>query len=220
MSDFVTLRQRMVDNQIRPGAITDHAVIRAFLEVPRELFTDPADLAFAYADREVRMSAATPHRRMMAPALLARLLQALELDETTRIMIIACGSGYSAAIAARLAGTVVGVEEKPALARGARERLKLLLAANVEIVEAEHSAGHPAGAPYDAILIDGSIEELPATLVAQLKPQGQLAAVRRDERISRAMLFERTGERVTGWPLLEAWTTPLPGFERPREFVF
>jgi protein-L-isoaspartate(D-aspartate) O-methyltransferase len=220
MTDFAVLRERMVDNQIRPGAVTDHAVIRAFLEIPRELFTDPAERAFAYADREVKMSASAPARRMMAPVLLARLLQGLQLEDSAKLMVIACGTGYSAAIASRLAATVVGVEEEPALADLARDCLQGLSIRNARIVQAKHTAGYPAAAPCDAMLIDGSVEEIPQALVDQLKPQGRLAAVRREERISRAMIFERAGESVTGWPLLEAWATPLPGFERPREFVF
>jgi protein-L-isoaspartate(D-aspartate) O-methyltransferase len=220
MTDFAVLRERMVDNQIRPGAVTDHAIIRAFLEIPRELFTDPAERVFAYADPEVMMSAAAPGRRLMAPVLLARLLQGLQLEPSAKLMVVACGSGYSAAIASRLAATVVGVEEEPALADLARDCLQKLAVANVEIAQAKHTSGYPAGAPYDAVLIDGSVEEVPQALVNQLKPLGRLAAVRREERISRAMIFERAGEGITGWPLLEAWASPLPGFERPREFVF
>ena len=220
MMDFAALRERFVDNQVRPSEVTDRELVRALLSVPREIFAHPSERPFAYSDRELRMSDAAPHRRMMEPVQLARLLQMLPLAPSSKVMAIGCGTGYSAALLSRLAERVVAVEEDAGLAAAARDLLASLGAANVSVVEAGLAEGFPLDAPYDAILIEGSVEVVPDALIAQLKPEGALAVIERGERISRAMLYERIGERAAKWPQFEAWATPLPGFERRREFVF
>jgi protein-L-isoaspartate(D-aspartate) O-methyltransferase len=220
MPDFGALRQRMVDNQIRPSAVTEPDVIRAFLAVPREIFVAEDEKPFAYADRELVMSPAAPNRRMLVPVQLARLLQALPLGPEVEALDVGCGSGCSAAVLAHLVGSVVALEEDAGLASLARKRLADLGVANVTVAEGKLAEGWPAAAPYDAILIDGAAEVVPPALIAQLKPGGMLAAIVRAERISRAMLYERVGEAVTKWPQFEAWAALLPGFERKPEFVF
>ena len=208
----------MVDNQIRTSAVTDHAVLRAFHAVPRELFVDAAEQPFAYTDRDVTMSATSPHRAMMPPAQLARLVQALEMWPEERVMVVGAGTGYSAAILAMIAGSVVAVEEDSGLAAIAKSRLRDV--GDISLVARSLCEGSPEGAPYDAILIDGAVETLPSVLIEQLKPTAKLATIVRDDRISRAMLYERVGARADDRPLFEAWAPLLPGFERVREFVF
>jgi len=220
MVDFSALRQRMVDNQIRPSAVTDPDVIRAFLAMPRERFVAEEEKPFAYADRELLMSRSAPQRRMMIPVQLARLVQALPLGPEAKVMVVGSGSGCSAAVLAELAGSVVALEEDAGLASMARERLMELGATNVRVVEGKLVEGWPAEAPYDGILVDGAVEVVPDALIAQLRPGGSLAAIVRLERISRAMLYERVGEGAAKWPLFEAWATLLPGFQRKPEFVF
>ncbi len=220
MTDFAALRERMVDNQIRPSEVTDLEVIEAFLVMPRERFVQPAEQPFAYADRELKIAPAAPGRRMMVPVQLARLVQALPRGPEVNAMVVGCGSGYSALILGKLVGTLVAVEEDNGLAAAARERVRELGGANVAVVAARLTEGHPVGGPYDAILIEGAVEVVPDALTAQLKPGGILATVERAERVSRAMLFEQVGHEVTKWPQFDAWATLLPGFERRREFVF
>jgi len=220
MLDFAALRQRMVDNQLRPSEVTDHRLIRAFQTVPREIFVEAAEQPFAYADRELLMSSAAPERRMMAPVHLARMIQALALGPAAGAMVVGCGSGYSAAILAQLAGTVVAVEQHESLVALARDRLAAVGAANATVAVARLTDGFADGAPYDAILIDGAVEVLPKTLLQQLRPEKVLAGIERDERISRATLYSLVGGEVTKWPVFEAWAPLLPGFERRREFVF
>jgi protein-L-isoaspartate(D-aspartate) O-methyltransferase len=157
---------------------------------------------------------------MMAPVQLARLIQTLPLGPHAHAMIVGCGTGYSAAILSRLAASVVAVEEDAALAAIARARLAALPAANVTVVEGRLGAGHPARAPYDAILVDGAVEVVPESLLAQLRAEGALAVVELGEGVSRAMLYERIGDEATKWPQFDAWAPLLPGFQRKREFVF
>jgi protein-L-isoaspartate(D-aspartate) O-methyltransferase len=220
MLDFPALRLRMVDNQIRPSEVTDLDVIRAFSTVPREIFVDPAERPFAYADRELRLTPYAGGRRMMDPVQLARLVHALPRGGDVKAMVVGGGTGYSAAILSHLAGSIVMVEQDERLATEARERMRDLGLGNVSVVSAGLTEGHPAGGPYDAILIEGAVEMPPATLLGQLKPGGLLATVERDDRLSRAVLYERVGDDIAKWPQFDAWATLLPGFERHREFVF
>lgn len=219
MTDFAALRQRMVDNQLRTREVTDREVLRAFLNVPRETFAAPAERLFAYADRELKMADSAPNRRMLDPVTLARLIHALPRGPEIKAMVVACGSGYAVAILSRLVGSVVGVEEDKALTALARANLALA-APNAAVVEAKLVEGHAERGPYDAILVEGAVEVLPPALLRQLKDGGMLATVERDDRVSRAMLYEKVGEDATKWPLFDAWATLLPGFERKREFVF
>jgi protein-L-isoaspartate(D-aspartate) O-methyltransferase len=221
MDDFAALRQRMVDNQIRPSEVTDHNVIKAFLSVPREEFVSPAERPFAYADRDLSMNGPTGSpRMMMTPVQLARLVQKLTRGPEAKVLVIGCGTGYSAAILGRLAGRVIAIEEDDAFAVQARQILAGLGAGNVAVASGPLVAGFPAEAPYDAILVDGAVEVLPESLIRQLKPEGVLGVIERDERLSRAMLYERIGTAAAKWPLFEASAALLPGFARKREFVF
>lgn len=220
MADFAALRQRMVDNQIRPSEVTDLKVIDAFLAVPRELFAERSEEPFAYADRELRMAASVPARRMMMPVTLARLIHALPRGPEAKVLVVGCGSGYSAAILASLVGSVVALEEDRELAAIARDKLAAVGAGSVKVKEGKFADGYAADAPYDGILVEGSVELLPDRLIGQIRSGGLLAVVERDDRLSRAMLYEKVGEEAAKWPLFDAWATPLPGFERRREFVF
>lgn len=220
-NDFAARRQRMVDNQIRPSDITDHELIRAFLATPREFFVDPAEQPFAYSDMELKLPASGDgDRRMISPVQLARLIQSLAVTPAMTVMVIGCGTGYSAAILSGLAGSVVAVEEDERLAQIAGEKLQALGATNVRVVRAPLVEGCPAEAPYRAILIDGAVEVLPDPLEQQLEHGGLLAVIERQGTISRAMLCERLASGMTRWPQSETWTVLLPGFERKREFVF
>jgi protein-L-isoaspartate(D-aspartate) O-methyltransferase len=221
MHDFAALRRRLVDNQIRPSEVTDRDLIQAFLEVPRELFVAERERPFAYSDLELPYSALAPDRKMLDPVQLARLLEMLPLDRaSSKAMVIGCGTGYSAALLSRLCSSVVAVEEDKRLAAAATEVLAAVGAGNVTIVRGKLAEGHSAQAPYDAILVDGAVETVPPALIAQLKQNGSLAVVLREDRISRAMLYERVGDDAARWPQFEAWATLLPGFEAAREFVF
>ncbi len=135
-------------------------------------------------------------------------------------MVVGCGSGYATAILSHIADRVVGLEEDAALAALARQNLQSLGITNVSVVEGKLTDGCPGEAPFDAILVDGAVEVVPDALIAQLKPEGVLATIERDERVSRAMLYERIGADATKRPRFDAWATLLPGFERPRAFVF
>jgi protein-L-isoaspartate(D-aspartate) O-methyltransferase len=216
--DFATLRQHMVDNQLRPRDITDHRVIRAFLQVPRELFVGEAERPFAYADRDLPVAGGTRH--LINPANQARLVQALELGPDDVVLNVACGTGYPAAILSQLAGSVVAVEEDEALIRAAEQNLSELGIDNVAIVKGALTDGFAAEAPYDAIAIGAGIEVLPPALPQQLNDGGRLTTILCNGRTGRAMLYERIGEDVSGRPIFDAVAPVLPGFAKKPAFVF
>ncbi len=220
MIDFAQARRTMVDGQVRVNDVTDPAIIAAMLEVPRERFVPEARAGLAYIDEDICVQEGSGDRAaryLMEPMVLARLLQALELTPDSTVLDVGCATGYSSAVLARIAGRVMALEEDAALAGSAR---KLLIEPNIELASGKARAGWPAGSPYDAILVGGSIEEVPAELTGQLKDGGRLAAVIRKDSAARAMLYVRTGGHISARRLFDAAIPPLPGFEAPKAFVF
>jgi len=220
MTDFAAARRTMVDGQVRVNDVTDAAVISAMLEVPREKFVPSSRAELAYIDEDLCVlegKDGKPARYLMEPMVLAKLLQALELTSESKVLDVGCATGYSTAVLSRIAGSVVGLEQDEVLSANAAKFAK---ASNVSIATGKSSQGWAAGAPYDAILINGSVEEIPQALQSQLKDGGRLAAVIRKDGAPRAMLYVRTGEHLSSRRLFDAAIPHLPGFEATKGFVF
>jgi len=223
MIDFSRLRQSMVDSQIRPNDVTDLRLIAAMLELPREKFVPPARAELAYLDDDLPVRDAgegRPPRYLVEPMVFARLVQALDLGEGDRVLDIGCATGYSTAVLARLAGSIVGLEEDAELAAAARNNLSEAGIRNAEIVVGALNTGAAEKGPFDAILINGAVEVVPEMLFAQLKEGGRLAAVVRTNPPGRATIYVRTAGVVSARPLFDAAVPPLPGFAAPHGFVF
>jgi protein-L-isoaspartate(D-aspartate) O-methyltransferase len=220
MIDFVQARRAMVDSQVRVNDVTDAALIAAMLAVPREAFVPEARANLAYIDDDLcvlEAAAGKPARYLMEPMVLARMIQALELKPDSKVLDVGCATGYSSAVLSRVAGEVVALEADASLAAIAKRELR---GAKVEVVSGAVTAGWPSGAPYDAILVGGAIEEIPESLTRQLRDGGRLAAVIRNGGAARAMLYVRTGTHGSARRLFDAAIPPLPGFEKPQAFVF
>jgi protein-L-isoaspartate(D-aspartate) O-methyltransferase len=220
MVDFVRQRQAMVDGQIRVNDVTDPRIIEAMLALPREQFVPRSRVDLAYIDEDIEIReafGAAPARYLMEPMTLAKLIQALEIEPADRALVVGCATGYSAAIVARLAGKVIALESEEALAAEARRILKQR---NITVVSGALNAGWPYSAPYDAILIDGSVEFVPDAITAQLADGGRLVAVVGQGRAAKALFHVRSGGVVSARPLFDAAIPPLPGFARPPQFVF
>jgi protein-L-isoaspartate(D-aspartate) O-methyltransferase len=142
------------------------------------------------------------------------------VGETDRVLDIGCTTGYSTALLARLAGSVVGLEEDAALARRAAEILAELAVANARIVTGPLARGRPGEGPYDVILLQGATEVVPAGLMEQLAEGGRLACVLGQGPAARAMLYRRTEGEISGRPVFDAAAPLLPGFAKPPQFVF
>ncbi|HEY7247362.1 MAG TPA: protein-L-isoaspartate O-methyltransferase [Xanthobacteraceae bacterium] len=222
MTDFTAARRSMVDGQVRTSDVTDLRLIAALLEVPREHFVPRADAALAYLDRDIPLRApgVSPGRYLLKPMVLAKMVQAANVRATDHVLDVGCTTGYSAALLGRLAGSVVALEEDPALAAAATENLKQLGSGKVEAVKGPLAQGFAPRAPYDLVFLDGASEIEPRSLFAQLRDQGRLVAVVGRPPAARAMLYRSVGADVSGWPVFDAAAPVLPGFAAPVEFVF
>ena len=221
MPDFAALRRAMVDSQVRTSDVTDHRLLEAMYDVPRERFMPEAKKALAYLDLDVPVSAAgRPVRRLLKPMVLAKLIQAAEISEADHVLDIGCASGYSAALLGRLAKTVVALEEDPDLAANAKTALASLGAANVTIAAGALSAGWPQGGPYDVIVLEGATEMPPEGLRPQLKEGGRLVCVLGRGPAGKATIYRSQDGELSGRMIFDAAAQVLPGFARKPEFVF
>lgn len=217
MSNYAAARQHMIEGQIRPNQITLPALIAALAEIPRELFVPRNLKAVAYVDEDI---AVAPGRYLMEPMVFARLVQALALAPGDLALDVGCATGYSTAVLSRLAGAVVGLEEDEALAVEANQLLAELQCDNASVARGRLVAGCPSQGPFDVILINGSIENLPKAFTDQLKEGGRLAAVIRDKGVGKAVLYLKTGGVLGRRELFDAAVPPLPGFAKPKTFTF
>ncbi|HML07921.1 MAG TPA: protein-L-isoaspartate O-methyltransferase [Xanthobacteraceae bacterium] len=217
MVDNAAARRLMVDGQVRTTDVTDPALLDAMLAVPRERFVPPARAELAYLDNDIPIGGG---RALLKPMVLAKLIQAARVRSTDHVLIVGCGTGYSAALLARLAGSVVALEEDADLARQAKEALAAVGAAKAEVVIGPMSAGWPAKAPYDVVLIDGAIEIEPDSLGRQLKPDGRIACIYGRPPSGQGMIYRVIEGRPVGRPVFDGVARLLPGFAAPPAFVF
>lgn len=219
--DMAEARKCMVDGQLRPNRVVDPRLLAAMGEIPRERFLPPHLAARAYVDEDVRLPGG---RALMEPMVIARLLQLLAIREGDRVLVVGAGTGYAAAVAASCGAQVVALEEDSALLAAARRALAGLVApADLRLVEAPITEGHAAGAPYDAILIEGEVPEVSQSIIGQLAEGGRLATVLAAAAhgvSSRAVLGRRTGGAFSLSDAFDCATLPLPAFRRAPGFVF
>jgi protein-L-isoaspartate(D-aspartate) O-methyltransferase len=227
MIDFAAARRMMVDGQVRTSDVTDQRLIAAMMEVPRECFLPPELADLAYLDLDTPASAAAgagapgaPARRLLKPMVLAKLIQAAEIKDGDHVLDVGCATGYSSAILARLAGSVVALEQDPGLARLAAENLRKLDGGRIEVVPGSLVEGYRPQAPYDAILLNGASEIVPKALLRQLKDGGRLVGVVGRAPAAKAMLYRAAGGECSGRPIFDAAAALLPGFGAPTAFVF
>lgn len=217
MLDYAQARRLMVDCQLRTFDVNDVAVLDAFDAVPRERFVPPGREDFAYSDQSLRLGAfAGEVRAMPAPMLLARMIQALRVGPGQRVLDVATGYGYGAAVLDRLGARVTALESEPELARAARERLE----DSAAVVEGALAQGAPDAGPYDAILVEGRIEVRPEILLGQLRDEGRLVCVMGRERAAKATLFVRAGDAFGARPLFDAALPGLGAFAAETGFAF
>ena len=223
MIDFAAARRTMVDCQVRPSDVTDLRIVAAMLELPRERFVAEENADLAYLDLDAPVTRATGSgdvRRLLKPMVLAKMVQAAAVKADDLMLDVGCSTGYPAALLARLARSVVALEEDPALAQLAHENLKAVGADNATVVTGPLPDGWRAEAPYDVVFVDGATEVVPNALCRQLKADGRLIAVVGRAPISRAMIYRSVAGDVSGWPIFDATAPVLPGFAAPPEFVF
>jgi protein-L-isoaspartate(D-aspartate) O-methyltransferase len=190
-------------------------------DLPREQFFPADKAALAYLDLDAVVSApGQPVRRLLKPMVLAKLIQTAAIAGSDRVLDVGCGTGYSTAVLAQLAGFVVGLEENASLARLAIDALAAAGVASGKIVTGALANGCAGEGPFDVIVLEGSAEVVPAALFAQLKSGGRLVGVLGRGPAGKAMIYRSIDGEVSGRPVFDAAAAPLPGFAKPPEFVF
>ncbi len=219
MIDFSAARRMMVDGQVRTADVTDLRLLAAMGEVARERFVARNQQALAYLDRDVPASdGGGAGRCLLKPMVLAKLIQLAEIEATDRVLDVGCATGYSSAVLARLAGSVVALEEDRALVAAAAQSLAAF--SNVKVVNGLLMTGWPLAEPYDVILMQGAVEVVPEAILSQLNDGGRLVCVFGDGPQRKAMLYRRSGAETSGRPMFDAAAPLLPGFSRKPAFVF
>jgi protein-L-isoaspartate(D-aspartate) O-methyltransferase len=212
--NFEHMRRAMIASQLRTTGTNDPRVLAAMGEVPRERFVPEPRVAVAYADALVPL---VPGRELNNPMALGRLLTEAAPRESDRALVIGAATGYAAAVLARLVASVVAVEEEPSLAAAARAALG---GTEVTLIEGPMAEGYAAGAPYDLILVDGAVEFIPETLIAQLGEDGRIASGIVENGVTRLALGRKAGDGFGMAAFADAAAAILPGFVKPRTFTF
>lgn len=218
MADFALARRNMIDGQLRPNRVTNAQLLAAVSELPRERFLPEGLQSVAYADDDVPLGGG---RYLMEPMVLARLIQALQPQPGDQALVIASGRGYGAALLSKLVTSVVALESDANLAAAAERTAKELAIVGVRQVVGSLEAGHGPG-PFDVILIEGAVRQVPQVILGQLAPGGRLTTVVAGPEgvLGVAQLFVKEGDAASARPLFDAGTPLLPGFAPPPRFTF
>ena len=216
--DMEQARFNMIEQQIRPWDVLDPEVLSLLLEVKREEFVPAASKMLAFADVELPLGNGVS---MLEPKVEARLLQEAAVKHTDKVLEIGTGSGYMAALLAARAEFVVSVEIDPSLAASAREKLARAGVVNVSVEQGDAARGWSAKAPYDVIVVSGSLPVLPETLLTQLQVGGRLVGIVGEAPVMSAQLVTRTGETTFNTVnLFETVVAPLRNAVKVEQFVF
>ncbi len=215
---FADARMRMVDSQLRPNKVTDPRITGAMRRIPRERFLPGVQFALAYADEDVPLGNG---RVLMEPMVIARLIQLAAPVSGERALVVAAGPGYGAAVLSACGARVTALEDDPALLRLAR--LALTTAApEVSLVTGPLAAGWPNGAPYDVILIEGAVREIPPAIAQQLRAEGGrlVTVLRSADHVSAAVLAEATPGGLRAQPMFDCATPDIPALQPAPVFEF
>lgn len=215
MSDFSARRTMMVDTQVRPNDVTKFPVIEAMLAIPREEFVPASRRAVAYSGENVEIA---KDRVLLEARTLAKMVDALDIQPTHLVLDLACGYGYSSAVIARMAEAVVAIEDDADMVAEAERRLAETNVFNVAVLQAELAAGAPKQGPYDAILIEGAVEEVPSAILDQLKEGGHIAALFSEGSLGIVRIGHRLNGRVNWRFAFHAHAPVLKGFTKERGF--
>jgi protein-L-isoaspartate(D-aspartate) O-methyltransferase len=217
MTDYTAARLNMVESQVRPNGITDRRIIAAVESVPRELFVPESRRAVAYMDEDVPLDpadkAAGP-RALIEVMAFARLLQHALVKPTDKVLLVGAGTGYGAAVIAQMAAHTVALECDPGLAAAARRNLAGT--PHVTILEGPLAAGVSSEQPFDVIVAEGRVGEVPQAWFDQLAQEGRLVAVVGETAVAQAAVYTRTGSAVAVRQVFDASVAPLPGLKKKK----
>ena len=216
--DFAKLRQIMVDTQIRPNDVTDPEIVSAFLHTPREAFVPKSEQPVAYAEYEIRTS---DNRALWTPRDIGKMIKALDPEPSDIALIIGAGAGYETAMLSRLTETAIALEDDEDLVDELTARFGTLGMDRAVAVQGDLREGLADQGPFDIILVCGLIEQAPETWFNQLAEGGRLgAAVPVGRDLGRARIWKKAGDTVSYRDVFDCCPPRLPGFEKPKSFVF
>lgn len=216
MTDYAARRTMMVDTQVRPSDVTKFPIIDAMLSVPREAFVPTALREAAYMGENLDLGEG---RMMLDPRTLAKMLDALEIENDDLVLDVGSVYGYSAAVISRMAEAVVAVEDKASVIAEAQRTLSEQGADNVVLHEGPLSGGAPEHGPYDVITVQGAVEHLPEGLVAQLKEGGRMACLFMEGALGVVRIGYKIDGRINWRYAFNASAPVLRGFERHAAFT-
>ncbi|WP_423599637.1 protein-L-isoaspartate O-methyltransferase family protein [Roseateles sp. MS654] len=216
--NFEQARFNMIEQQIRPWDVLDPSVLALLAVVKREDFVPAAYRNMAFTDVELPLANG---QKMLPPRVEARWMQELKIERHEKVLEIGTGSGYMAALLGHKAQQVFTVEKDEQLAAQARDALRRNGVLNVTVVQGDGTKGLPTEAPFDVILLSGSVPQAPQALLDQLKVGGRMGVVVGDEPAMTARIITRTGEReFTTKNLFETVVQRLDGFDTGSHFTF
>jgi len=221
--DIELARANMIEQQIRPWDVLDQSVLDLLATVRREEFVPPTLRSLAFVDVELplRIDGVDTGETMMTPKVEARLLQELAIEAHESVLEIGCGSGFMAALAAHRARSVVSIEIDALLFRFGAANLERAGIRNVTVERGDGALGWPAKAPFDVIIVSGSLPVLPPTLLSQLKVGGRLAAIVGQEPVMTAQVVTRVSDtNFDTLPIFETCLKPLRNAWQPDPFRF
>lgn len=209
----------MIEGQVSLSGVIDEGVLEMMRHIPREKFLPEPLQGIAYIDEDIALG---NERYLPEPMILARLLQAACIQKTDAALDIGCGTGYSSAVLGGLCRHVIGIEQDQKMVSNAFDLLNKLKLSNVRIVQKSHMQnGYAKKAPYDVILINGSVAAVPDKIKSQLADGGRLATVISENgHMGVAVLITRRNDGFSTQKLFNAATPFLAGFEARKEFIF
>ena len=206
----------MVDTQIRPSDVTKFPIIDAFLSVPREKFVPDGKREAAYIGENFQIG---PSRIILEPRTLAKLLDALDIHNDELVLDVGSGLGYSSAVISLIAQVVIAVEDDSSLASEAAEILSEIGMDNVVVQVAKLEDGAPEHGPYDVIILQGGVEEIPTSILKQLKNGGRIGAIFIEKGLGTAKIGFKLNNTITWRYSFNAAAPILQGFFRQKDFA-
>lgn len=216
MTDFAERRRIMVDTQVRPSDVTKFPIIDAMLDVPREVFVPDTQREAAYAGDLIQLENG---RWLLEPRTLAKMLDALNIEADDSVLDVAAGLGYSTAVAARMAQLVVALEDDESVASEAQNLLIEVGADNAIVHCGPLSEGAAEHGPYDVIMVQGGVEQLPDEIAQQLKPGGRIACIFVDGHLGTVRVGHKSGDTISWRFAFNAGAPILKGFQKEHAFT-
>jgi protein-L-isoaspartate(D-aspartate) O-methyltransferase len=217
MSDYATARENMVENQLRPSGVDEPSVLAAFREVPREIFVPARLRPVAYQDEDIDIGGG---RHLIEPLVLGRLLQASRPMGGEVALVVGCDTGYAAAMLSKLVATVFLLVPDADAVQPIEARFDEFGFDNIVVQVGRAADGLAKQAPFNLILLAGSVAEAPPSLLEQLDEGGRLAAVVQPGRAGKVTVLTRVGSAFGRLQPFDAYTLPIPELVAEESFRF